>query len=294
MIDIRYHVYSIAAVFLALAIGMIIGTSMDGFSPASKSERKIIERYENAAKDLKVEIEKASYEASKSKEIIAKTENLISFTQPYFIADKLMWRNAALVVTSDNEKEIKSIRKSLEVAGIYISSITAINTEFDFQDSDNIKKVLIKCHIIPPEEDAEIINKFITVLSNTIEMGNHKDLTSIMEKAGVASFDGDYTKENKLIVLIGGSSKLLGIPNTFDKIFITQTKDSGAQIVGVEPSNAKFSYINAWAKAGISTVDNIDQSIGRMSLVYALMGEDGQYGIKPTADRLYPSAMEQN
>jgi hypothetical protein len=60
-------------------------------------------------------------------------------------------------------------------------------------------------------------------------------------------------------------------------------------VVGVERSDADPSQIGFFTSAGVTaTVDSIDLVSGRVALVYALNGSEGNYGIKPSADRLLP------
>src|ERR687884_658914 len=44
MFDLRYHVASLAAVFLALVIGILVGVGISGRGLVDKSERKILNR----------------------------------------------------------------------------------------------------------------------------------------------------------------------------------------------------------------------------------------------------------
>jgi hypothetical protein len=60
-------------------------------------------------------------------------------------------------------------------------------------------------------------------------------------------------------------------------------------VVGVERSDADPSQIGFFNDAGVTaTVDSIDLVSGRVALVYTLNGSEGNYGIKPSADRLLP------
>lgn len=61
------------------------------------------------------------------------------------------------------------------------------------------------------------------------------------------------------------------------------------KVYGVESSQTSFSYMEEYQKNNISTVDNIDLSLGQIALIYAMEGEPGNYGIKPTAKRFMPS-----
>lgn len=60
-------------------------------------------------------------------------------------------------------------------------------------------------------------------------------------------------------------------------------------VVGVERSDSDPSQIGFFNTAGVTaTVDSIDLVSGRVALTYALNGSEGNYGVKPTADRLLP------
>jgi hypothetical protein len=60
-------------------------------------------------------------------------------------------------------------------------------------------------------------------------------------------------------------------------------------VVGVERSDTDSSQIPFYDSQGLdATVDSIDLTSGRVSLAYALDGVEGDYGIKPSADRLLP------
>jgi hypothetical protein len=65
--------------------------------------------------------------------------------------------------------------------------------------------------------------------------------------------------------------------------------DGVIPVVGVERSDADPSQVGFFNNNGVTaTVDSIDLVSGRVALTYALHGSEGNYGIKPTADRLLP------
>jgi hypothetical protein len=58
----------------------------------------------------------------------------------------------------------------------------------------------------------------------------------------------------------------------------------------VEASDEDPSQIQFYEDAGLSTVDNVNQAAGRIALVLALAGADGNFGFKETADAPLPPA----
>jgi hypothetical protein len=65
--------------------------------------------------------------------------------------------------------------------------------------------------------------------------------------------------------------------------------DGRVPVVGVERSQSEPSEVGFFTDNGATaTVDSVDLISGRVALVYALNGAEGSYGIKSTADRLLP------
>jgi hypothetical protein len=64
---------------------------------------------------------------------------------------------------------------------------------------------------------------------------------------------------------------------------------TGAPLVGVERTDENPSRILGYRQLGLSTVDSIDSQVGRVALAVLLAdGEEGRYGLKPTADAVVP------
>jgi hypothetical protein len=61
--------------------------------------------------------------------------------------------------------------------------------------------------------------------------------------------------------------------------------------VGVEGSAADPSSISFFAGNDLSSVDDVDLVAGRLATVFALLGAEGNFGIKSSADRLLPDLL---
>ncbi len=64
-----------------------------------------------------------------------------------------------------------------------------------------------------------------------------------------------------------------------------------AEVVGVEESDANPTSVGFYIDNGISSVDNIDQPAGKVSVIYALNGAEGSFGVKDEAERLLPELL---
>ena len=58
----------------------------------------------------------------------------------------------------------------------------------------------------------------------------------------------------------------------------------GTPVVGVETLDADPSQVSWFKDHDLSSVDDVDDRVGRAALVFALAGQHGAYGQKSTAD----------
>lgn len=291
MVDIRYHIYSLAAVFLALAVGIVIGSAFARSYPSSDTGRRTIARYEQDMRVLKAEIVRATEDAGAHE---ATARNCLEFCRavlPVAVKDKLAWRNVALVQTGDADELTGAVRQALELAGAKVTSVTRISPKYPFDDRVRINSLLASGTIPSDGEGLSAQSKLLGVVAAAVFQGKYAEVLEKLEQAGVADFSGDYYRLNKLVVLVGGASGE-GRADRVDTPLIQELQRLGASVVGCEATDAEVSYVPKWRSAGISTVDNADQSIGQLALIYALRGEKGSFGLKPTADRLFPQTLE--
>ena len=77
---------------------------------------------------------------------------------------------------------------------------------------------------------------------------------------------------------------------TLESGIMAGLKDTQAPVVGAERTDTQPSSISFLTSNGATaTVDSVDLISGRVALVYALNGTEGNYGVKATADRLLPA-----
>ena len=103
---------------------------------------------------------------------------------------------------------------------------------------------------------------------------------------------GDLAQPCRLFVL-GGGSRDDGTPNAVDGPLLEgfRAVPGPVTLVGCEPLAAEVSSVPAYQAAGISTVDCVDQPLGQLALPFALRGDLGDYGLKPTARQVLPTAL---
>ncbi len=293
MIDIRYHIYSIAAVFLALAVGIVIGTSFARSFPSDASGHQTIERYEKDMHTLRKAIVEAHDTALKKEAEIKAGQDYCRALMPAVVKEKLYWRNVAVVQTGDSDNLTGSVKEALALAGAKVVCTVGIDPKFDFSKDSAISGALKGLGLGPTHDAKTDRNRLFRILARTICTGQHPYYVPKLEKVGVATFSDTCETPCSLIVLAGGAaSSKSNLAQAMDAFLVPELIKHGAVVVGCERSDAKVSYVPTWHKCGIATVDNADKAMGQISLIYALCGETATFGTKETADRLIPKSLE--
>jgi len=293
LIDIRYHIYSIAAVFLALAVGIVIGTSFAKSFPSDTSGRHTIQRYEQDMRTLREAILQAHDTATKRETAVKAWQDYCRAIMPAVIKDKLYWRNVAVVQTGDSDDLTGSVKEALTLAGAQVTCTVDINSTFPFGDDAGISEALAGTGLGSTYDSKADRDRLFRILAQTISAGRYPYFVPKLEKAGVATFSGKCDAPCSLVVFVGGAtSPDSSLVQVVDALLAPDLQKQGVTVVGCEASEAKASYVPVWHKCGIATVDNADNAMGQTCLIYALGGETANFGTKDTADRLIPKSLE--
>lgn len=293
MIDIRYHIYSIAAVFLALAIGIVIGTSFARSLPGDTSGRHTIQRYEQDMHTLREVIMEARGTAIKREAAVKAGRDYCHALMPMALKNKLHWRNVAVVQTGDSDDLTGSVKEALTLAGAKVACTVDIDSRFDFANDAKISAALKGLGLGPTYDASADRARLFRILAETVFTGDYSYFVPKLESVGVADFSDDCKTPCGLVVFVGGAqSDKSSMAQAVDAILAPELVAQGAHVVGCEASDAQVSYVPVWHKCGIATVDNADNAMGQICLVYALTGETANFGTKDTADRLIPKSLE--
>src|SRR2546423_5702812 len=99
MLDFRYHALSLVAVFLALGIGIVLGSSL-GDTVISQANKDI-------ASSLRGDLTKARNDAGAAHDDIAKRDQLIEAAFPRLAGGKLKGLRIAVVASGDLPQPIQ-------------------------------------------------------------------------------------------------------------------------------------------------------------------------------------------
>jgi hypothetical protein len=288
MIDLRYHVYSLAAVIVALAIGFVFGTSSLGKGGDVKQVERIVNHYERSISSLRNSLSEQQAGLKTVRADLNRANSLCAELMPVVLKGRLAYRNVAIVQTGDYDDLVSVVRSAIKDAGGNVTSVTRISSDFDFNDANAVASVISDVGV-PVQVGESGREAILRLVAEAVVGGRNRDRLFALRDAGVVDLSGDYGRWNRLVVIVGGLRKSsAGRADIVDAKLAEKLTALGVRVVCCEPSDAEVSEIQEWQRLDVSTVDSADKPWGRVALILALAGQDGHFGQKRTADRLIP------
>lgn len=275
----RYHVATLVAVFMALGVGMVIGSS--------HLQEALVERLQVQLRNLNERFASEIQPLRKENEEKTKAISALITRVTYKALDG---KTVALVVTGDYGDAAQQAADALKKAGATLESITTIPPSFAMRLEVGLPAIIPVLKKQPA--DAEIDGRTLVFrnLAMLIARGNMPQILERLTEANLIEATGEYRRKVDAVILVGGARDLTERRwQSLDYPLIDQLKELGTTVIGAEPSDAVQTYMRAYQAKGISTVDNVDTEIGRACLVLLVQGDKGSYGTKGTArDGLFP------
>ncbi|GIF26871.1 outer membrane murein-binding lipoprotein Lpp [Actinoplanes tereljensis] len=130
MINFRYHVVSLTAVFLALAIGLVVGTAaLNG---------PVADNLKNQITALNKDLSSKRDQINQNREEINRSQEFATEIAPFYLADKLATRKIAVIALPGTSEFADAVISMLNVAGATVTAKVTVQDKF-FDPSMNIE-----------------------------------------------------------------------------------------------------------------------------------------------------------
>jgi Copper transport outer membrane protein, MctB len=280
MFDFRYHALSLVAVFLALAIGILLGATI-GDSLVSDASKGLSSSLHN-------DVVNARNDARQAHAELNQRDKIISDGFPPLVQSVLTGQRIAVVATGSLPSSVESeVRQSVEVAGGAIDSVTTFDIPSQLNDLETAAQGKAPLAGIDPE----LVKAFGKRVGRSLV--NAGELTQQLHKSLPDAFRGDFQGAASVVYYRSPppdkeDSKDKALREAFEDGLAAGLESAGVQTVGVEEQGTDPSQIGWYSDRKMSSVDSVDLPGGRLALVFVINGEKGKYGIKSTADAPLP------
>ena len=305
MIDFRYHLVSIIAVFLALAVGLVVGaTALSG---------KSLEVLQVAQRVALGRIAALEHENSNLTSQEKADEAFANAASSRLVPGLLTGQKVVVVTAPGYDSAVAAgVTKVLLKAGAAVTGQVNINPAFlqtDGHDEDELtalaQRLAATAGVTLPAQSASLIGgqqaagkvlaaSLLTAGGSGLPSADSTTILQAFSQNDYATFGNaahPVSAPATLAVLVapGGAAPQAGSQVLVALAVALKNAGSGAVMVGGAESVGPKSVINAEITAGqVSTVDNADTEVGQIMTAQALKllldhKQIGHYGIGPVA-----------
>lgn len=313
MIDFRYHIVSIVSIFLALAVGIVLGAG-----PLQGRLGDTLNQEVSALRKTKTDLNTQLREAENTNKQL---NAFVSALKPELIDGRLSGRSVVMIRLPGSSDDVaKSVSDVLTEAGAKVNGSVKITTAW----TDPAKKTFresLATSLAPlgrtetptgatqGQDLANVLARGVVVDDLTAadkpDAGAAAALKGL-KTGGLIDYSGNPPELATIAIVVAGpptpneDSKLQAAEATAYAALsrVLDAQSSGTVAVSQPSGTNAGGTLQALrsdqqAKASVSTVDDVDQEMGLVTLVLAvreqISGDAGQYGIGSGADKVTPN-----
>jgi hypothetical protein len=281
----RYHATSLIAVFLALAIGILIGAEFGG--DALTSTRKNLEAsLVNNLQDAR----------SRSDDLNAQLGQANEFSDrvyPALTRDRLEGKRIAIIALGELPSEdTAAVEEALGPTGAKLVGVGVVREPVDL---NGLAEDLAKTRFADVRRNPDSLTALGVGLGRQLTIGG--TLPEVVRGHLFSRASGTFGGLDGVIVVRQQPQDLGPVQranaNAFESGLMSGVTATRAPAVGVESSTADPSSISFFQGNDLSSVDDVELTAGQLALVFSLLGAEGSFGVKGSADRLLPDLLTQ-
>src|SRR5215217_1289344 len=283
MFDLRYHVASLVAVFVALIVGILVGVGLADSGVTKKADLR-------AAQLLRDNAE-AQRDAAKAQiGQLQKTQKAFQLAYPAVMRDLLAdKRIGVLFVGSVDSGVNQAIDETLQDAGAGPATrVLSLAVPVDAQNVDSA--LFDKGAKFVKYVGNDKLENLGDALGTEFAAGGATPLWKTLGRELISERTGNARQPVDGVVVVRTAKPQQGDTMRFLRGLYSGLASAGVPAVGVENTNTKLSAAKVFRARGLSAVDDMDEMTGRAALSLLLAGAPaGTYGTGDDADGILPT-----
>jgi hypothetical protein len=282
----RYHATSLIAIFLALAIGILIGAEFGG--DTLSNTRKDLEH------SLTGNLEDARERADDLSQELGRANEFSSRVYPVLVRDQLRGRRIGLVAFGDLPGDTYgAIEEALAPTGAHLVGVGVVREPID---TNGLGNDLAKTRFARIARDPDTQTAFGAGLGRQLVRGG--TLLDPVRGHLFSRASGNFGALDGVIVVRDQPQEMSSVQRSavgrIESGLASGITGTHTPAVGVESSGADPSSVSFFTSNDLASADDVDLVAGRLATVFALLGAEGSFGIKGSADRLLPDLLAPN
>lgn len=279
----RYHTASLIAVFLALAIGILIGAEFGG-DALTNTRRDLEHSLVGNLQDARSRADELSADLNRSNEFGERV-------YPVLTRDRLIGRRLAIVALGGLPGDLTSdVEDALGPTGAKLVGVGVVREPIDL---NGLAGDLAKTRFADLRTNPDALSELGTGLGRQLVLGG--TLPEVVRGQLFSRASGSFGGLDGVIVVRNQPEDLGPVQRSranqlesalMSGITATRVPAVGIETTGTEPSSVAFFQSN-----DLSSVDDVDLTAGQLAFVFAMLGAEGSFGVKGSADRLLPDLL---
>jgi hypothetical protein len=279
----RYHATSLIAVFIALAIGILIGAEFGG--DALTNTRRDLERsLVGNLQDARSQVNDLNGDLNKSNEFAQRV-------YPVLTRDELEGKRVAILALGGLPSDITGeVEDALAPTGGRLVGVGVVREPVDV---NGLAENLAKTRFADLRTNSDALTELGTGLGRQLVLGG--TLPEVVRGNFFSRASGSFGGLDGLIVVRDQPEGMGPVQDAktdeFEEALASGITATRVPAVGVETSTDDTSNVPFFQSNGMASVDDVDLTAGQLAMVFALLGADGSFGVKGSADQLLPDLL---
>lgn len=278
MYNIRYHIASLVGVFLALTIGLLLGTVVAERGTLDDQRDNLINSLEKDFAEL----------SDANTRLSAQNESLLEFESdavPVLVAGSLAGKTVGVLTNSGRSDGATAVQESIKQAGGTPVTIVLEKESAGIEDADVTSAI---ASLLGGATGDELPAVLASRLASEWTTAGPRPVTDALVKAG-----GISTSELAPGVAIDSLVFTAAWNEKPDPVAVrigASLAESGHKVVGAQAVSLDTGVAAAALENGLNAVDQMGQPVGEYALVWLLAGKaTGYFGAGDGARALYPA-----
>ncbi|HEX6603116.1 MAG TPA: copper transporter [Solirubrobacterales bacterium] len=279
----RYHATSLIAVFIALAIGILVGAEFGG-DALDDTRRDLESSLVGNLQDARSRADELNAELNRSDEFAERV-------YPALTRDRLEGRRFAILALGGLPSPVTDeVEEALGPTGGRLVGVGVVREPVDI---NGLAEDLARTRFSQLRTNSDALTELGTGLGRQLVLGG--TLPELVRGHLFSRASGSFGGLDGVIV-VRDQPEEMGVvqrekTNQLEEALMSGITATRAPAVGVETSTDDSSSISFFQASGLASVDDVDLTAGQLALVFALLGADGSFGVKGTADQLLPDLL---
>lgn len=279
-VNFKYFVVTIGSIFLALGVGIIIGTNMGTNEAVQRQNQAIVDDINKQVAAVKTRDSELTKLNKKYTDDIGLYNKYIEANKAVLTSNKLAGKTVG-IISFTNKNIGTSIEKEIISSGGTVGfSIQIGENLFDKNSIDKLNKEL--------SLNLKNINDVVNLVNDAIRNSNNSGILTKLTSMGYMTVNNFNSQFDGLtnIVVVNPQNTNSKSNNDNPVLSVVKFMKNDKSVVVVQTKSTPEDKINPFINMKVSTINDIDHTSGEISLINCLSNENiiGNYGFNKGVD----------